>query len=82
MAFARLRYVALECDGQDEKYPYVVTAWRNVGDIYCGDRFTAGVADCLVEAWRADGIEVSVTGTPDDVQEWMKSLTNTPDQRR
>ena len=66
MAFARLRYVALEFDGKDSKYPCVVTAWRNVGDIHCGDRFTAGVAECLIEAWREDGIEVNVTGTPEE----------------
>jgi hypothetical protein len=64
MAIARLRCITLECDGKDKKYPYRVTAWRNVGDVYCGDRFTAGVADCLIEAWREDGIEVSVIGTP------------------
>lgn len=63
MAFKRLRYVALERDCVDKKYPWVVTAWRNVGDIYCGDRFTDGVADCLIEAWRGDGIEVSVEET-------------------
>jgi len=61
MAFARFRYIALERDGKDEKYPWRVTAWRNVGDIWCGDRFSDGVAQVLIEAWREDGIEVSVT---------------------
>lgn len=61
MAFARLRYIALEADGKDAKYPWRVTAWRNVGDIYCNDRFTAGVAEVLIEAWREDGITVELT---------------------
>jgi hypothetical protein len=61
MAFARLRYIAMDRDMDNYKYPYVVTAWRNVGEIHCGDRFTAGVADILIEAWRADGITVEVT---------------------
>lgn len=68
MAWARHRYIALEDDGKDRKYPWVVTAWRNVGDIHCGDRFTAGVADILIEAWRADGIEVSVTHIAQEVK--------------
>jgi hypothetical protein len=59
MAWARLRYIAVEIDDHP-KYPFVVTAWRNVGDIYCGDRFSRSVGDILIEAWREDGIEVSV----------------------
>jgi hypothetical protein len=61
MAFARLRYIAMEID-DDPKYPWVVTAWRQVGGINCGDRFTREVGDVLIEAWREDGIEVSLTG--------------------
>ena len=45
----------------DHKYPYVVTAWCNVGGINCGDRFTEEVAEVLISSVREDGIKVVVT---------------------
>ena len=45
----------------DNKYPYVVTAWCNVGVINCGDRFTEEVAEILISSVREDGIKVVVT---------------------
>ena len=63
MAWAKYRYVEFDYE-PDQAYPYECVAWRVVGGIHCGDRFTEEVADILIEAMRADGIEV-VVNTPE-----------------
>lgn len=59
MAFARFRRIDFDYE-PDHKYPYVCTAWREVGGMNVGDRFTEEVAEVLIEALRADGIEIVV----------------------
>lgn len=59
MAFARFRRIEFDHE-PDHKYPYVCVAWREVGGISCGDRFTQEVGDVLIDALREDGIEIVV----------------------
>lgn len=59
MAFGKHRKICFDRE-PDHKYPYVCTAWREVGGIYVGDRFTDEVAEILIEAFREDGITVEV----------------------
>lgn len=59
MAFARFRRIDFDYE-PDHKYPYVCVAWREVGGMNVGDRFTEEVAEVLIEALRADGIEIVV----------------------
>lgn len=59
MAWERYRYVEFDYE-PGHAYPYVCVAWRVVGGMSCGDRFTEEVADILIEAMRAGGIEVVV----------------------
>jgi hypothetical protein len=59
MAFEQHRKVCFDHEAEG-KYPYVCTAWCEVGGIYVGDRFTEEVAEILIEAMREDGITVEV----------------------
>ena len=60
MAWEKHRKIEFDYE-PDHKYPYVVTAWCNVGGINCGDRFTEEVAEVLISSVREDGIKVVVT---------------------
>jgi hypothetical protein len=59
MAYARFRKIVFN-HTEGEPYPYVCSAWREVGGMNVGDKFTQEVGDVLIEACRADGIEVVV----------------------
>lgn len=50
----RLEYMA------GEEYPYRCAGWSNVGGFNVGDSYTQEVGDVLIEAMRADGIQVFV----------------------
>jgi hypothetical protein len=67
MAFQKHRKICFDHE-PGHKYPYVCTAWCEVGGIYVGDRFTAEVGEILIEACRGDGIAVEVEEVA-DVQE-------------
>lgn len=63
MAWERFRSIDLEyCE--DEKKPYAVTAWCNVGGVEVGDRFSKEVGDVLIEALGEDGITINVEVKP------------------
>ena len=64
MAWKRFRRIDFDHE-PGHKYPYVCTAWREVGGMNVGDRFTEEVAEVLIEALRADGIEIVVTEVAD-----------------
>ena len=62
MAWAKHRRVEFDYEA-DHDYPYVVTAWFNVGGFNCGDRFTDQVGEILVDEMKKDGIKVGITLT-------------------
>ena len=64
MAFQKHRKICFDYE-PGHKYPYVCTAWCEVGGIYVGDRFTEEVGEILIEACRGDGIAVVVAEVPD-----------------
>lgn len=59
MAWKRFRKIDFDHE-PEHKYPYVCVAWREVGGMNCGDRFTEEVGQLIIEACREDGIEVVV----------------------
>lgn len=59
MAWKRFRKIEFDHE-PEHKYPYVCVAWREVGGMNCGDRFTEEVGQLIIEACREDGIEVVV----------------------
>ncbi|NBW15744.1 MAG: hypothetical protein EBR82_47930 [Caulobacteraceae bacterium] len=56
---ARLRKIVFD-HTEGAPYPYVCSAWREVGGMNVGDKFTQEVGDVLIEALREDGIEIVV----------------------
>ena len=64
MAFQKHRKICFDHE-PGHKYPYVCTAWCEVGGVYVGDRFTDEVGEILIEACRGDGIAVVVAEVPD-----------------
>lgn len=64
MAFQKHRKICFDYEPMN-KYPYVCTAWCEVGGIYVGDRFTQEVGEILIEACRGDGITVEVEEVAD-----------------
>jgi hypothetical protein len=64
MAFQKHRKICFDHE-PGHKYPYVCTAWCEVGGIYVGDRFTQEVGEILIEACRGDGITVEVEEVAD-----------------
>jgi hypothetical protein len=58
MAFAKHRLIEFDYE-PDHKYPYVCVAWREVGGMNVGDRFTQEVGDVLIDALK-DEIKVVV----------------------
>lgn len=63
MAFGKHRKICFDYE-PSHKYPYVCSAWCEVGGITVGDRFTEEVAEILIEVWREDGITVEVEEVP------------------
>ena len=59
MAFQQYRKICFDHE-PGHKYPYVCTAWCEVGGMNVGDRFTEEVAEILIAACREDGITVEV----------------------
>ena len=47
MAFAKHRMIEFDYE-PDHKYPYVCVAWREVGGMNVGDRFTYEVGESLI----------------------------------
>jgi hypothetical protein len=69
MAFAKYRYIAFDYE-EGHAYPYVCTAWRMVGGMNVGDRFTEQVGEVIIEALREDGITIDVTQSkPEEVSD-------------
>ena len=64
MAFQKHRKICFDHE-PGHKYPYVCTAWCEVGGIYVGDRFTQEVGEILIETCRGDGITVEVEEVAD-----------------
>ena len=58
MAFAKHRMVEFDYE-PDHPYPYVCVAWREVGGMNVGDRFTEEVAETLIDAIK-DEVKVVV----------------------
>jgi hypothetical protein len=59
MAFGKHRKICFDYE-PGHKYPYVCSAWCEVGGMNIGDRFTEEVAEILIESCREDGITVEV----------------------
>jgi hypothetical protein len=64
MAFQKHRKICFDHE-PGHKYPYVCTAWCEVGGIHIGDRFTEEVGEILIAACREDGITVEVEEVAD-----------------
>jgi hypothetical protein len=50
----------------DHKYPYVCVAWREVGGMNVGDRFTAEVGEALID-YLKDDVKI-VVNKPEEVR--------------
>jgi len=53
MAFAKHRLIEFDYE-PGHKYPYVCVAWREVGGMNVGDRFTQEVGDVLIDALKGE----------------------------
>lgn len=60
MAFGRFRRIDFDHE-PGHAYPYVCVAWREVGGMNVGDRFTQEVGDVLIDALK-DEIQITVNG--------------------
>ena len=65
MAFAKHRMIEFDYE-PDHKYPYVCVAWREVGGMNVGDRFTAEVGEALID-YLKDDVKI-VVNKPEEVR--------------
>jgi len=73
VTFAKYRKIEFDYE-PDHPYPYVCVAWRGVGGLNVGDRFTKEVGETLIDALRrdvkivvnADGSVIATLGVSND----------------
>ena len=65
MAFAKHRMIEFDYE-PDHKYPYVCVAWREVGGMNVGDRFTDEVGEALID-YLKDDVKI-VVNKPEEIR--------------
>jgi len=65
MAFGKHRMIEFDHE-PDHKYPYVCVAWREVGGMNVGDRFTQEVGDALID-YLKDDVKI-VVNKPEEIR--------------
>ena len=65
MAFGKHRMIEFDYE-PDNRYPYVCVAWREVGGMNVGDRFTQEVGEALID-YLKDDVKI-VVNKPEEIQ--------------